>query len=207
MMNPKSRRARGDLLDRLADGPFAALTILHARRYVADYPRDAWGWTMLGLALREVCRFDEAEQALRVALDLFPPEDRVSALHQMGRLFEESGRPEEASRWYLEAIDAAPNDASHRIFLGAMFARLGRFAEAEEQHRAATRCGEGAIDEAYLNLGFVLRAQDRLAEAAACFREAIRLDPGYNAARRALRDVERCLRCASTDASPPEESG
>jgi hypothetical protein len=45
-----------------------------------------------------------------------------------------------------------------------------------------------------LNLGFVLRAQERFEEAADCFREVIRRDPGYRAAKKALRDVERCLR-------------
>ena len=47
-----------------------------------------------------------------------------------------------------------------------------------------------------MNLGLVLLAQERFEEAAECFREAIHLDPGYRAAKKALRDVEQCLRGA-----------
>ena len=125
----------------------------------------------------------------------------------MGRLFDESGAHDDAARWYREAIDADPTDASHRIFLGGMLAKLGRFEEAEAEHRAATQCAEGDIDEAYLNLGFVLRAQARFAEAAACFRTAIHIDPGYKAARRALRDVELCIKCAEPDGSKVPDGG
>ena len=61
-------------------------------------------------------------------------------------------------------------------------------------YRQATRCTTGCTDEAFFNLGLVLRAQERFEEAAGCFREAIRIDPKYRVAKRALRDVELCLR-------------
>lgn len=52
-------------------------------------------------------------------------------------------------------------------------------------------CPEGCIDEAYHNLGLILRAQGRLREAADCFRRAIELDPEYDNAKEALDDVTR----------------
>lgn len=52
------------------------------------------------------------------------------------------------------AIESAPDDATFRIFLGAILATQGRFTEAEEAHRTALACSKGCIDEAYLNLGF-----------------------------------------------------
>ena len=78
-----------------------------------------------------------------------------------------------------------------------MLALKGRLREAERAHRAATRCPEGCIDEAYLNLGLVLRAQERFEEASRCLREAIRLDPKYRVAREELRDVEGMLELAA----------
>jgi tetratricopeptide (TPR) repeat protein len=60
--------------------------------------------------------------------------------------------------------------------------------------RVAIACPEGCIDEAYFNLGLVLRSRERFEDAAECFREAIRLDPEYRAARRALFDVEHCIK-------------
>ena len=95
-----------------------------------------------------------------------------------------------------------PEDATYRIFLGGVLATQGRLHDAEEVHRLAIASVEGCIDEAYLNLGLVLRAQERFPEAADCFREAIRLDPEYRAARRALRDVERGIKWADKRAKP-----
>jgi tetratricopeptide (TPR) repeat protein len=117
----------------------------------------------------------------------------------MGHLFRAAGNYELAATWYRKAIDADPIDATYRIYLGAVLAKQGRLHEAEEAHRAGVGCAEGCIDEAYLNLGFVLRAQERFREAAHCFREAIRLDPAYRQAQRALRDVERCMKFAARE--------
>jgi Flp pilus assembly protein TadD len=91
-------------------------------------------------------------------------------------------------------VQADPDEATYHIFLGALLAKQGRLDEAEESHRRAIACAEGCIDEAFLNLGFVLRAQERFPEAADCFRHAIHLDPAYRAARQALKDVERCIK-------------
>lgn len=189
-----SQAARYARLRRLHNSPYTALTIRYGRRYLRDFPDDDKGWLIIGISLVEVARYEEAEQAIGKAIELCPPEKRQFPLSQMGRLFRESGDFDQAAKWHRQAIAAAPNDADYRILLGGTLAKQGRFAEAEEVHRTAVLCGEGCIDEAYLNLGFVLRARERFAEAADCFREAIRLDPDYRAAHRALRDVERCLR-------------
>jgi tetratricopeptide (TPR) repeat protein len=147
----------------------------------------------LGIALVRQARYEEAEQAYAKAIEFCPVEHQQTPFAQMGHLFREAGDYDQAAEWYRRAIDAAPNDASYRIFLGGVWAKQGRFYDAEEVHRAAIKCPEGCIDEAYLNLGFVLCALEQFGEAAECFREAIRLDPEYRAAKRALRDVELCI--------------
>ena len=43
-------------------------------------------------------------------------------------------------------------------------ARQGKLVQAEATHRRATQCSHGQIDEAYHNLGLVLRGQGRLGE-------------------------------------------
>ena len=87
-----------------------------------------------------------------------------------------------------------PDEATGHIYLGGVLARAGRLKEAETAHRAAIRCSQGCRDEAYLNLGLVLRAQERHDEAATCFEQALKLDPKYVAARKALRDVRNTMR-------------
>lgn len=192
-MGRQSRRRRYQRLRKLSDSPYAALTIRYGRRYLANYPDDGPAWMLVGIALVELARYEEAEQAFAKALEFCPAEKRQVPLSHMGHLFREAGDYDQAAEWYRKAIDADPGDATYHIFLGAVLAKQGRFHEAESEHRAAIGCPEGCIDEAYLNLGFVLRARERFEEAAECFREAIRLDPEYRAARRALRDVERCM--------------
>ena len=60
-------------------------------------------------------------------------------------------------------------------------------------HRNATRCTKGAVDEAYFNLGLVLRAQERYQEALACFEKAIELTPDYEEAIDAQRDAKKVI--------------
>ncbi len=189
----RSRTARYQRLLRLTSRPLPALTVLHARRYLADYPDDGRIWLILGLTLTEMARYEEAEQALHKAIELCPPDQRSVPLDYMGHLFRESGDYEQAAQWYRRAIEADPDDATSHIFLGAVLARQGRLHDAAESHRTATTCPRGSIDDAYFHLGLVLRSLNRYAEAADCFREALDRDPKYQEARRALQDVERCI--------------
>ncbi len=112
----------------------------------------------------------------------------------MGHLHRARGDYKTAAVWYRRAIDKMPDEASGHIYLGGILARSGHLKEAETAHRAAIRCSQGCRDEACLNLGLVLRAQGRYDEAAACFEQALQLDPKYAAARKALRDVRSTLR-------------
>ncbi|WP_165247078.1 tetratricopeptide repeat protein [Paludisphaera soli] len=191
-----NRRRRYERLRRLSNGPYPASTILVARRYLIDHPDDAVARIHLGEALVDVARYEEAEQATAKALGLFSPERRRLPLVYMGHLFKAAGDAEQAAAWYRQAVEADPDHAAGRIFLGGVLATQGRLHEAEEVHRAAIACTKGRIDEAYLNLGLVLRARERFHEAAGCFREAIGRDPEYREARKALRDVEACIRWA-----------
>ena len=108
-------------------------------------------------------------------------------------MYRYSGNYPEAENWYRKAIEKAPHLTTGYIFLGAVQARQGKLQEAEATHREATKCAEGNIDEAYHNLGLVLRGQGRLNDAAINFRKAIELTPDYADAVEALRDVESAL--------------
>ena len=189
------RQTRFARLKSASDADLPALTILRARRYLARYPDHGYAWYLLANALIGLARYHEAEEAVSNALRLCPEERRHFPLCMMGQLYRFRGDYEKAAEWHTNAIEAAPTDTQGYIYLGGVLALQGRLREAEEVHRKATEtCYEGCVDEAFFNLGLVLRAQERFEEAAACFREAIHLDPDYRAAKKALRDVERCLR-------------
>src|SRR5206468_7291017 len=120
--------------------------------------------------------------ALRRALRLCPPERRYVVQAHFGHLYEKKGEFHRAETWFRKAVAGAPREAHWRIFLGGVLAVSGRLKEAEAVFREAARCSGGCIDEAYLNLGLVLRAQRQYKEARACFQKALKISPTYKEA-------------------------
>lgn len=159
-----------------------------AKIWLANNPDDIWVVHMLAEALYQMARYDESLKLYHEALIRFP-DRRWGIYNQLGHLYRYRGELDQAAVWYKKAIDDDPDEASSYIFLGAVKARQGKLTEAEEIHRQATTCKEGLIEEAYHNLGLVLRGQSRLEEAAACFRHALEIDPKYNEAMEALEDI------------------
>ncbi|APW60954.1 tetratricopeptide repeat protein [Paludisphaera borealis] len=193
-MNPNTLvQARWDRLRAAYKADLPALTVARAREFVAENPECGPAWKMLGSALVELAQHREGEEALRRAIALCPPDKLWIPLAEMGHMYKSRGDFRAAAAWYRKAIDAVPDEASAHIYLGGVLAKAGRLHEAEAAHRAATLCKEGCRDEAFLNLGLVLRALERHDEAADCFEAALRLDPKYQAAKKALRDVRRTL--------------
>jgi len=134
-------------------------------------------------------RYGEAKEVLTEAMQHTRQDKRYSLFQQMGKMCKEMGDFGSSFQWFVKAIDLKPDDADGYIGAGAILARQGRLEEAEQYHRKATVCSEGCIDEAFLNLGFVLRAQERFAEAQKCFEKALELDAGYDEAKIGLNDI------------------
>jgi len=194
MGRDRLRQTLFDRVDRADRARLPALTARRARDFLAVFPTYGPAWYRLGQALTELNCYENAEQALRQAIRFCPSTSLHLPYTALGKVAQKSGDPGEAESWFRKAIEAAPDDSQGYIFLGGLLASLWRLAEAEEVHRSGTRCSEGCLDEAFWNLGSVLRAQQRFAEAAECFEEAIRRDPQYKAAKAALRDVRACMR-------------
>jgi tetratricopeptide (TPR) repeat protein len=149
--------------------------------------------TMMGQAYAALARFAEARSAYERALEIAEPDRQGRIFTLLGDLCRTQLNHTEAESFYRRAIACAPTDATAFIYLGGMFAGQGRFGEAEALHRRATQCIDGCIDEAYLNLGFVLRAKGEYLNALDCFREALARSPDYEEAKAGLADMERVL--------------
>ena len=186
-------QARWNRLRAAHKADLPALTAARAHDFLKEFPEGGPAWKILGSALTDLARYPEAELAIKKALSLCPPEKLWIPLAEMGHLHKARGDYNSAAAWYRQAIEAVPREASGHIYLGGVLAKSGRLTEAEAAHRAATKCIEGCRDEAFLNLGLVLRAQERYEEAAECFERALELDPKYAAAKRGLRDVRRAM--------------
>ena len=147
----------------LSNRPASAIVLI--RDYLERHPDHGIAWCHLGNMLTGLARYDEARQAYARSIRRCPRSKRHIPYGQLGHMYRMKSDPGLAERWYRRAMRANPNDAGAYIFLGALLAICGRLSEAEALHCAATECKTGCVDEAYLNLGLVLRAQQRFDQA------------------------------------------
>ncbi|HEY8429297.1 MAG TPA: tetratricopeptide repeat protein [Sandaracinaceae bacterium] len=158
----------------------------------------------------------ERERALSLvgrALAIDPNHARARLLAADLALDEDDG---ETALAHLDALVAlAPRVGAVRNRRGLARELLGRFEEAEDDYRAATRLDPRAHD-AWINLGRLCRRSGRHAEALVAFDEAVRRAPtdadahlGRGLSRAALGDVEggradfeRAAELAPNDAEP-----
>lgn len=192
-MEPPTTKFIRDALTDAFDADHPATTVVLARKLLEVEPDDAMAWTRLGKALGQFINYEEAKRALETALEYSSASKRYIVYSYMGHICKWRGDYAGAATWYRQVTELKPDDAGGYIFLGAALARQGKLAEAEETHRSGTTCKEGCIDEAYHNLGLVLRAQGRFDEAGTCFEKAIEIDPEYDAAKEALADVRAAI--------------
>jgi tetratricopeptide (TPR) repeat protein len=171
-----------------------------SRELLQEYPDYNIGWMLQGVILYELARYDEAEQVLHNAIQGVPLEHLPHGYVHLGHLCRERGDYDDAEKWYSKAIELDPDNAGRHIFLGALLAKRGDFSGAEVSHRDATRCSGSVVDEAYLNLGLVLRAQERYKEALACFEKVLALTPDYQEAITAKADIEKAIAYLQTTA-------
>jgi tetratricopeptide (TPR) repeat protein len=196
-MNPKSEEQYQRVFDAWSAGEHAFALEL-SRELFSEFPDYHTGRLLQGVILCGLARYQEAEEILNDAIQNLPPETLDYGYIQLGHLHRKCGRFEEVEKWYRQAIELDPNDAGRHIFLGALLAKKGDLTGAEASHRRATQCSSGCIDEAYLNLGLVLRAQEHYGEALQCFEKALELTPDYQEAHEAKSDLEKAIKFLDT---------
>ena len=170
-----------------------ALTIEIGRLYLAEFPDEPIALTMIGQAYCSVARFEEATSAYERALTTCAPERRARLLSLLGDVHQAKSDTSAAELFYRRASLESPDDASALIYWGGMLAKNGRLEEGEAILRRAIACTDGCLDEAYLNLGFVLRARGEYLQALDAFREAFRIDSTDQDSLDAILDMESVL--------------
>jgi tetratricopeptide (TPR) repeat protein len=192
-MKPMTRRQRfRELASMWNQGLFAGV-IESAKEYLKDFPNHALVRLYYGVALYELARYEEAKRALSQVIKECDPEHLAYLYSQMGHLHKKKGEFQKAAEWYRKAVKTEGREAGYLIFLGAVLALDGKLSEAEACHRQATKCKTGDFSEAYLNLGYVLRAQEKYKKALTCFEKALELDPKYKEAKQASKDIKKVL--------------
>jgi tetratricopeptide (TPR) repeat protein len=167
-----------------------------ASRYTRQCPQDIAGWAHLASALIQLGLYSEARRALR-RLDKLAEQNPYLVSVRWGEYYAARGELKRAETWYRRAVLSAPGAL---VFLGGVLAKQGRLAEAKVCHRRATKVRADfslARDEAYLNLGWILRAERRYREALLCLEHAVALDPNYTAAIESRADVQAALKAVA----------
>jgi tetratricopeptide (TPR) repeat protein len=171
------------------------LAVAYARRC----PRSTSAWAHVASSLVDLRLFKKAFFALKRLQEVARAEDAYIVFIRWGDYYKSIGDLRRAGHWYRKA---AKEEQGALVFVGAVLARQGRFAEAKRYHRQATRAGDTELlarDEAYYNLALIFRAQRRYQEALDNFDRAIALDPKYTDAFEMRADVRRALQSVAAD--------
>jgi len=134
--------------------------------------------------------FATAERRYRAVLASDP--NHVDALHYLGLLFHQAGRPADAIALLRRAATLAPADAGLIVNLGVACKAAGDIDAAVACLTRATQLAP-AMAAAHFNLGQACLAASKAAEAAASFEAVIRLQPQDAAALANLASARLAL--------------
>lgn len=137
-------------------------------------------WFSQALAYMRLQHWEEAEQALRQALDRAP--DYAEAHCNLGYVLEQRGQLEAAEAAYRHSFLLAPAILNAALNLGVLLQSLSRFDEAESIYRQAIDHHPDQPSP-WSNLGILYTALQRDQEAERCHRHALKLAPDYRKAR------------------------
>lgn len=123
-------------------------------------------------------RTGEAIAALKAALALEPDhgQKRREHLNNLGELYRKDGQLDRAVATLREALALGPDDPTIRYNLALSLAAAGETGAAEAAYRALIADAPSFL-KAYVNLGNLLRDQQRGSEAIALFEQALDHDP------------------------------
>lgn len=139
-------------------------------------PTYSLGWKVLGAALQQLGRGDEAMAALQRAAELLRGD--AEAHYNLAVALQQQGRLPDAEASYRHVVTLRPDLATAHCNLGNLLQDQGRHGEAEPCYRTALKLQPGFL-AAHFNLGNALSEQGRFAESEACYRKALEITPDF----------------------------
>ncbi len=155
------------------------------------FPNSALVRLGVGLALKELQRYDEAIQVLTECLRIKP--DLGSAFDALGTVYLEANRYDDLLNAATEYALRSPKDFRGYYYLAAAREKLQMDPAGTEALIRRSIEYNSRFAASYALLGKVLMSRDRLEPAAAALEEAIRLRPDYTPAHYYLANVYRKL--------------
>lgn len=146
------------------------------RKIIAVDPGQVDALHLLGLALAQQGRLDEAAVQIRAAIGV---RDDLPALHSnLGNVQKLLGRLDDALASYERALLLQPDHVEARSNRGNVLRDLGRETEALAEYDAAIALAP-AFADAHYNRGVVLHGLNRFADAVGAYRMAISHAPSH----------------------------
>jgi len=170
---PADARAHLLLADAWAQAGEQAKAIEGYRKVIALDPRSRDACYSLARALIEQRNFAEAETLLTRAIELVPAD--VGVRLEMARLWELTGREEQALRFYSEVAQKQPGNAAARRRLGELLLARKQFAAAAAEFEAAAQSQPSPSDD--WNLAQAYAAAKRADSALPLLRKLAAADP------------------------------
>jgi len=163
-----------------ADSPKDAMdTALRvARKGIEIDNKNAGSYRSLGIALLYSRRLDEAETALKKALDLTPGDARTRAVYAQFLHF--SGNPSEGVELAKQAYRANPSDMVVTYYLGANYRAAGQYEQAIDTLKRRRQLFGRPDPNPDLNLAAAYMLSGKEAEARAVVQDILKAVPHYN---------------------------
>ena len=144
-----------------------------------EFPKNQFGWLMLGAILARSEKHTEALTALKKAVSLSPKDAR--ALNNLGVTLKKLQRFEEAEISFRQAIALKPDYAEAYNNLGNTFQSINSFERAKECYLKAVQL-KSDFAQAYNNLSVTLKKLGRLDEACFACVKALNLNKNFTGA-------------------------
>jgi tetratricopeptide (TPR) repeat protein len=152
------------------------LAISLALSITENFPEHPFSWNILGAALLQVGRVEEALLVNQRFVDLCPKD--ANAHNNLASTLLEMDRVQEAESSFRKAISLDVNNAVFYNNLGNALVKILRYSDAEINYKKAITL-KYDYPEAHNNLANIYANLGRLSEAVACYEKAITLNPKY----------------------------
>jgi predicted TPR repeat methyltransferase len=176
--NEPSPQERNRIVAMFSEGRYEEVTAL-ARTITERFPKNGFGWNVLGAVLKQTGRSAEALVPMQKAAALSPGDSNAHC--NLGATLQDLGRSAEAEVSLRRALQINPNNAEALCNLGYALQSLGRLDEAEASYQRALQI-KPDFAVAYCNLGMTQHNQGRLTEAEASYRKALQVNPEFGEA-------------------------
>ena len=193
-LNPEARSAHRNLTRALTEAGRLEEALAAARIAVEKRPGEARSYSLLGNALLNLKRLDEAEETFSRALKIDPSrKSELEYLSLLGRMSWEWDRLQAAEKYLRRALELDPRHREALKHLAASCFKQKRYQEALDLYRTLLEVNP---DDAttHFNIGASLFYLGQSEAALRNFKRALSLDPTLEQARTGFEELRSVLR-------------